>query len=122
MRSRSGCCRAPAGGHNWHAMSFDPRRGVMYIPTQELPFFFSLPEEFVRTGVFKLNEVGMSFGVRVGGPRQHAVETAGPVPETAGRLKAFDPPHRRDALVHRQSDLEQRRRARHGRRRGVPGR
>ncbi|MDE0348546.1 MAG: PQQ-dependent dehydrogenase, methanol/ethanol family [Gammaproteobacteria bacterium] len=79
------------GGHNWHAMSFDPRQGVMYIPTQELPFFFSLPEEFVRTGVFKLNEVGMSFGVRVGGPREHAVEAAGPVPETAGRLKAFDP-------------------------------
>ena len=79
------------GGHNWHAMSFDPGRRVMYIPTQELPFFFSLPEEFVRTGVFKLNEVGMSFGVRVGGPRQHAVDGAGPVPETAGRLKAFDP-------------------------------
>ena len=80
-----------AGGHNWHAMSFDPERGVVYVPTQEAPFFFALPEEFVRTGVFKLNEVGMSFGVRVGGPREHAVEAAGPVPETHGRLKAFDP-------------------------------
>ena len=79
------------GGHNWHAMSFDPEGGVMYLPTQEAPFFFALPEEFVRTGVFKLNEVGMSFGVRVGGPRAHAVEAAGPVPETHGRLKAFDP-------------------------------
>ncbi len=79
------------GGHNWHAMSFDAERGVMYVPTQEAPFFFSLPEEFVRTGVFKLNEVGMSVGVRVGGPRQHAVDAAGPLPDTAGRLKAFDP-------------------------------
>ncbi len=79
------------GGHNWHAMSFDPERGVMYIPTQEAPFFFSLPEEFVRTGIYKIRDVGMSFGVRVGGPRQELVDAAGPAPATAGRLKAFDP-------------------------------
>lgn len=33
----------------------------------------------------------MSFGVRVGGPRQELVDTAGPAPITAGPLKAFDP-------------------------------
>ncbi|MBL8268892.1 PQQ-binding-like beta-propeller repeat protein, partial [Steroidobacter sp.] len=27
----------PAGAHNWHAMSFNPTTGLVYIPSQEIP-------------------------------------------------------------------------------------
>jgi len=28
---------SPAGGHNWHAQSFNPRTGLVYLPVQDLP-------------------------------------------------------------------------------------
>lgn len=27
----------PAGAHNWHAMSYNPKTGLIYIPSQEIP-------------------------------------------------------------------------------------
>ncbi|MGQ0529710.1 MAG: PQQ-dependent dehydrogenase, methanol/ethanol family [Panacagrimonas sp.] len=30
----------PLGAHNWHAMSFSPKTGLVYIPKQELPALF----------------------------------------------------------------------------------
>ena len=29
---------SPFGGHNWHPMAFDPKRGLVYMPTQNIPF------------------------------------------------------------------------------------
>ena len=31
---------SPFGGHNWHPMSFHPGNKLVYIPAQEVPFFF----------------------------------------------------------------------------------
>jgi len=36
----------------------------MYLPTHDLPFFYALPEEFAKTGIFKINKVGMFEVVR----------------------------------------------------------
>ncbi len=41
----------PQGAHNWHPMSFSPRTGFVYLPTQELPFEFTTESPFtVRSG------------------------------------------------------------------------
>ncbi len=41
----------PQGAHNWHPMSFNPRTGLVYLPTQELPFEFTTESPFtVRRG------------------------------------------------------------------------
>ncbi len=37
---------APFGGHNWQPMSFDPETGLVYIPAQEVPYFFRLDKEW----------------------------------------------------------------------------
>jgi PQQ-dependent dehydrogenase (methanol/ethanol family) len=31
---------SPFGGHNWQPMSYDPQTGLVYVPAQEVPFFF----------------------------------------------------------------------------------
>ncbi|MGH9383631.1 MAG: PQQ-dependent dehydrogenase, methanol/ethanol family [Vicinamibacterales bacterium] len=41
----------PQGAHNWHPMAFSPRTGLVYLPTQELPFEFAHDSEYkVRPG------------------------------------------------------------------------
>ena len=80
-----------AGAHNWQAMSFDAGRGIMYIPTLELPGFFALDEQFVKTGVYKKNPLGMSLGIATGEYGSRLMEEAGPVPDQKAYLKAFDP-------------------------------
>lgn len=37
---------APFGGHNWHPMSFHPGTGLVYIPANDLHFFYGDMEEF----------------------------------------------------------------------------
>ncbi len=80
-----------AGAHNWQAMSFDQDRGVMYIPTLELPMFFALEEGFKKTGIFKQNPIGMSLGIAIGEYREKLASQAGPAPEQKAFLNAFDP-------------------------------
>jgi alcohol dehydrogenase (cytochrome c)/quinohemoprotein ethanol dehydrogenase len=36
----------PAGGHNWHPMSFNPETGLVYIPGRLTRFYYSRPPEF----------------------------------------------------------------------------
>ena len=81
----------PGGAHNWQAMSFDESRGIMYIPTHDAPGFYALPEEFVKTGIFKMNPVGMTLGLAVGRYRAQLVAEAAPRPQPSAYLKAFDP-------------------------------
>lgn len=38
------------GGHNWHPMAFHPKTGLVYIPTQDLPLFYSLDRKWKKTG------------------------------------------------------------------------
>ena len=37
---------SPAGGHNWHPMSFGRDTGLVYIPVLDVPFIFVLDQEF----------------------------------------------------------------------------
>ena len=81
-----------SGAHNWQAMSFDQQGGVMYIPAHDIPFFFALPEEFAKTGIFKPVEGSMIQGVAIRGSyRNELIAKAGVLPEAKGYLKAFDP-------------------------------
>ncbi|MEZ4334303.1 MAG: PQQ-dependent dehydrogenase, methanol/ethanol family [Myxococcota bacterium] len=36
----------PAGGHNWHPMSFHPGTGLVYIPAFDIPMLFSTDDAF----------------------------------------------------------------------------
>lgn len=35
----------PLGAHNWHPMAFNPETGLVYIPTNDIPFVLGLPDE-----------------------------------------------------------------------------
>ena len=37
---------SPFGGHNWHPMAFSPATGLVYMPTQDIPFVHGDQEEF----------------------------------------------------------------------------
>jgi hypothetical protein len=48
----------PQGAHNWHPMSFNPRTGLVYLPTQELPFEFTTESPFtVRRGFWNAGAI-----------------------------------------------------------------
>ena len=79
------------GAHNWEPMAFDARKGLMYIPTHDTPFFFALPEDYAKTGVYTPRERTMNLGVARGTYRLKLIEEAGEPPEAKGFLKAFDP-------------------------------
>ena len=75
-----------AGGHSWQPMAVDPRRGIAYLPVQDMAAFYSLPRQFVETGRWEMVEDSMNLGVEFG-PR----EDSPPQPPSRGFLKAFDP-------------------------------
>ena len=79
------------GSHNWEPMAFDARRGLMYIPTHDTPFFFALPEDYQKTGLYSPRERTMNLGVAMGTYRVKLIEEAGDPPERKGFLKAFEP-------------------------------
>jgi quinohemoprotein ethanol dehydrogenase len=37
---------SPFGAHNWQPMSYNPNTGLVYIPAQEVPYFFRLDKEW----------------------------------------------------------------------------
>jgi PQQ-dependent dehydrogenase (methanol/ethanol family) len=37
---------SPFGAHNWQPMSFNPKTGLVYIPAQDIPYFFRLDKEW----------------------------------------------------------------------------
>ena len=39
---------SPFGAHNWQPMSYNPKTGLVYIPAQEVPYFFQLDKEWKR--------------------------------------------------------------------------
>jgi PQQ-dependent dehydrogenase (methanol/ethanol family) len=86
----------PAGGHNWHPMSYNPLTGLVYIPALEAAFGYAPadPKTFVsRPGVFwnfGLDPVGSSM------PEDEAIRKAIRA-ATKGRLIAWDPVQRKAA-------------------------
>jgi glucose dehydrogenase len=62
------------GAHNWYAMGFDPRSGLVYLPATDLPGYFTRGED--GFGKYELYGSG------------HDVSTMG---DDTGRLLAWDP-------------------------------
>ena len=82
---------ANAGAHNWEPQSWDDARGIMYFYYHDYPNFYSLDEAFVKTGMYKQRERGLSLGIGEGEYRQELEAQAGPRPDTKGFITAFDP-------------------------------
>ncbi|MEN8161344.1 MAG: PQQ-dependent dehydrogenase, methanol/ethanol family, partial [Myxococcota bacterium] len=44
---------SPFGAHNWHPMSYHPETGLVYVPVNDIPYFFLLDKEWKhRTGAW----------------------------------------------------------------------
>ena len=82
---------ANAGAHNWEPQSWDDERGIMYFYYHDYPNFYSLDESFVKTGIYKQRERGLSLGIGEGEYRRALEAQAGPRPETRGFITAFNP-------------------------------
>jgi quinohemoprotein ethanol dehydrogenase len=70
---------APFGAHNWHSMSFNPQTGLVYIPVNDIPWFFQHdPDYRYRPGTWNLGY-------------DLAVADAFPRDLVSGHLLAWDP-------------------------------
>jgi len=76
---------SPHGAHNWHPMSFNPKTGLVYIPTHEIPYFYKDDPEFVyQPGSWNL---GIDWQVAKDGFPRELV---------SGHLLAWDPVAQRE--------------------------
>jgi quinohemoprotein ethanol dehydrogenase len=82
---------ANAGAHNWEPQSWDEAEGIMYFYYHDYANFYALDEAFVKTGIYKQKEQGLSLGLAEGAYRQELEAKAGPRPPTKGFIGAFDP-------------------------------
>ena len=70
---------APFGAHNWQSMSFNPETGLVYIPVNEIPWFFQIDKNYrYRPGAWNLGY-------------DLAVADAFPRDLVSGHLLAWDP-------------------------------
>ena len=79
---------SPYGAHNWQPMSFSPRTGLMYIPAQNIPHYFSGQ----KTVKYQLNR--WNTGVDLNESRDPLSWVAGMASTAAlvyGELLAWDP-------------------------------
>jgi quinohemoprotein ethanol dehydrogenase len=76
---------SPIGAHNWQPMSYHPGTGLVYIPVNEIPFFFRLdPDYAYRPGAWN---IGYDKAVIDSFPRELV----------SGHLLAWDPVQQREA-------------------------
>jgi alcohol dehydrogenase (cytochrome c)/quinohemoprotein ethanol dehydrogenase len=71
----------PDGGHSWHAMAYNPKTGLVYIPAQEISKYFGPVKDF------KQSEIGWNL----------AVDVAGTPDVKKGFLLAWDPVAQKEA-------------------------
>ena len=79
---------SPYGAHNWQPMSYSPKTGLMYIPVQNIPHYFSAQE----TVKYRLNR--WNTGVDLNESRDPTSWVAGQASMDAlisGELLAWDP-------------------------------
>jgi quinohemoprotein ethanol dehydrogenase len=82
----------PLGAHNWQAMSVDVEAGLVYLPTQDTVFLYSMPEGWQKTGLYQRRKGQWNFGVELQRVAARMVENFDSMPTTPkGYLKAFDP-------------------------------
>ena len=77
----------PLGAHSWHPMSYSPKTGLVYLPTQTFPFLYA-PD-----GQFRHNRRGWNLGVSMGTPLlpDDPKIVAGIRSSIKGALVAWDP-------------------------------
>ena len=75
----------PAGAHNWHAMSYSPLTGLVYIPAQNIPFALGTDADWKGQD----NSFGLNLAM-VFNPRP-------PTGKAFGRLIAWDPVKQKEA-------------------------
>jgi PQQ-dependent dehydrogenase (methanol/ethanol family) len=81
----------PLGSHNWQPMAFSPKTGLVYIPTQEIPFPYTQPGK--AGGADRFRPQGWNVGVdflAAGLPDDKATLKAVQA-SLKGRLVAWDP-------------------------------
>jgi quinohemoprotein ethanol dehydrogenase len=75
---------SPYGAHNWHPMSFNPQTGLVYIPTNEIPYFFQVEPGFE----YQLGKWNLGY--------DPTVADAFPRDLVSGHLLAWDPVAQRE--------------------------
>ncbi len=80
----------PAGAHNWHAMSFDAGRRLVYFGSHDMPFLYAMAEEYNETGLYKRRENQFNLGIEFGS-LEKMMDESDTAPDTVGHLNAFDP-------------------------------
>ncbi|HTR16364.1 MAG TPA: PQQ-dependent dehydrogenase, methanol/ethanol family [Acetobacteraceae bacterium] len=71
----------PLGAHTWHAMSYSPKTGLVYIPTQEIPWWYG------PTKNYKTQPEGWNLATDSGAAPDYKVK---------GYLQAWDPVHQKE--------------------------
>jgi alcohol dehydrogenase (cytochrome c)/quinohemoprotein ethanol dehydrogenase len=76
------------GAHSWHPMSYSPKTGLVYIPTNEASFTYSASAKD-----WKPSQIGMQLGidVDVGAMPADLAERESAARKTTGALVAWDP-------------------------------
>jgi quinohemoprotein ethanol dehydrogenase len=77
----------PSGAHSWHAMSFNPQTGLVYIPVLETAYAYKTAEHFTHTSTAFNN--GTDF-VAAGLPQDPGVKKS-ILASIKGHLVAWDP-------------------------------
>ena len=73
------------GAHGWHANSFDPQSGLLYIPTQ-VAYYPMVEEEN-----YQVSEVGFNLGINFGATFTYYRDNPGEPSGFTGHLKAYNP-------------------------------
>ncbi|MEE2636237.1 MAG: PQQ-dependent dehydrogenase, methanol/ethanol family [Acidobacteriota bacterium] len=73
----------PLGGHNWHPMAFNPDTGLVYIPTIDVAFHYSVDD------TFQYDPRTWNLGVSLSNIPDLLVDM--PAPPSKGFLKAWNP-------------------------------
>ncbi|GJD60489.1 PQQ-dependent dehydrogenase, methanol/ethanol family [Methylobacterium frigidaeris] len=85
---------AAFGSHNWHPMAFSPKTGLVYLPTQELPFGYADDKGFSYTPGHGMWNLGVA-STQNGGPTSAAHQKTLKA-QTRGQLVAWDPVAQRE--------------------------
>ncbi|MDQ4421580.1 PQQ-dependent dehydrogenase, methanol/ethanol family [Sphingobium sp. DEHP117] len=79
------------GAHNWHPMSFDPERGLVFLPAQEVPQYYARDPNFAFTeGLWNLG-----IDPTYGGMPETKEQIAAAKSASKGSLVAWDPVKRK---------------------------
>lgn len=78
----------PTGAHNWHPMAFNPDTGLVYIPVNEIPFFYDKTRNVEDSKSFW----NIGYDAAAGWPVEYPAGTLDAVADMdGGSLLAWDP-------------------------------